>query len=52
MVHFMGALPAAWLVKLELRQEIEQVAQDLFFHFAAGAKLEIDDKEWKRYPGW
>src|SRR5690606_32842060 len=39
------AIPAAWLRELELRDVIEQIADDLFR--AAGGR----DIDWQRYPG-
>lgn len=39
------AIPAAWLRELELRDVIEQIADDLF-HAAEGR-----DIDWQRYPG-
>ncbi len=40
------AIAERWLVRLELRQVIEQVATDLFLGF------EDDDDWWRRYPGY
>lgn len=41
-----GAIPAAWLERLELRDVIEQVARDLVTGFE-------ETEEWRRrYPGW
>ena len=40
------AIPPAWLEHLELRDEIETVADDLFTLFRP------DQAWWTRYPGW
>jgi ADP-ribosylglycohydrolase len=40
------AIPARWLDALELRAEIEAIADDLFIGF------EDSDAWWNRYPGW
>jgi ADP-ribosylglycohydrolase len=40
------AIPAKWLEPLELREEIEAVAHDLY------AGFEESDSWWTRYPGW
>jgi ADP-ribosylglycohydrolase len=45
------AIPAEWLEKLELRDEIAGVAEDL--HRAMHGHPEWDpEQEWDRYPGW
>lgn len=45
------AIPSAWLEKLELRDQIAQVAEDL--HRATQGHPEWDpEREWDRYPGW
>jgi ADP-ribosyl-[dinitrogen reductase] hydrolase len=41
-----GDLPPEWLVDLELRDEIEQLAGDL------AADPEDPRRSWERYPGW
>jgi ADP-ribosylglycohydrolase len=41
-----GAIPEKWLSELELRAEIEAVADDLHKQF------EDTDAWWNRYPGW
>ncbi|HEY7294340.1 MAG TPA: ADP-ribosylglycohydrolase family protein [Dehalococcoidia bacterium] len=48
-----GAIPEAWLAGLELREAIEQVAADLWRHFASGVPLDVAEREadWRRYPG-
>jgi len=45
------AIPATWLVKLELRDEISRIAEDL--HRATNGRAQWDpEREWDRYPGW
>lgn len=46
------AIPPRWLEPLELRDEIEQVAADLFRHFGNPADPPCPDDDWHRYPGW
>ncbi|MCY1542515.1 ADP-ribosyl-[dinitrogen reductase] hydrolase [compost metagenome] len=48
------AIPARWLDKLELREVIEQVAEDLeqVPQQYCGQGGEHDDAIWARYPGW
>ena len=49
--HGEEAIPAQWLARLELRDEIGQVAEDL--HRAARHDASWDpEREWDRYPGW
>jgi ADP-ribosylglycohydrolase len=46
-----GAIPSEWLEKLELRDAISQVAEDL--HRATRRDAGWDpEREWGRYPGW
>ena len=47
------AIPRSWLEHLELREEIEELASDLFRHFGVAAidVLEDDEDEWRKYPG-
>lgn len=40
------AIPARWLIDLELREEIEQIARDLALHFPSGGTSD----DWERYP--
>jgi ADP-ribosyl-[dinitrogen reductase] hydrolase len=40
------AIPVEWLDRLELRSEIETLADDLFTRFRT------DEEWWHRYPGW
>lgn len=42
----MMALPSEWLAKLELRKEIEQIAEDM-----VSVQTEDPDRFWERYPG-
>ncbi|HRK20618.1 MAG TPA: ADP-ribosylglycohydrolase family protein [Fimbriimonadaceae bacterium] len=42
----MEALPDRWLAELELRREIEQVAEDM-----VGVQTEDPERFWDRYPG-
>ena len=45
------AIPATWLVNLELRDEISRIAEDL--HRATKGRAQWDpEREWDRYPGW
>jgi ADP-ribosylglycohydrolase len=45
------AIPSEWLVKLELRDQIAEVAGDL--HRATLGHPDWDpEQEWDRYPGW
>ena len=45
------AIPSEWLQRLELRDQIGQVAEDL--HRATRGFPEWDpEREWDRYPGW
>jgi ADP-ribosyl-[dinitrogen reductase] hydrolase len=41
-----SAIPRRWLDQLELRREIEQVADDMLAWFRP------EDSWWRRYPGW
>jgi hypothetical protein len=41
-----SAIPPAWLEQLELRDEIQTLADDLF------ALFRPDQEWWTRYPGW
>lgn len=47
------AIPARWLGDLELHEEIETLANDLFFEFSdfpyAGL---MGGSDWEKYPGW
>ena len=45
------AIPTRWLASLELRDEIEQVATDLFGHFGSDDPPP-PDADWEKYPGW
>src|SRR3954451_3385924 len=53
-----GAIPARWLETLELRDVVETVAADLVRHRASENVTtvygwpDVEDEEWKRYPGW
>lgn len=45
------AIPAEWLDRLELRDQIAQIAEDL--HRATRGHRDWDpEREWDRYPGW
>lgn len=44
--HGVEAIPRRWLDKLELREEIEAVADDMLTWFRD------DEAWWRRYPGW
>lgn len=55
-----SALPSSWLEGLEMRDVIEEVADDLARH-AAGENVEeqeggrgsdVGREDWQRYPGW
>jgi ADP-ribosyl-[dinitrogen reductase] hydrolase len=46
------AIPSSWLGPLELRDEIEQVAADLYRHFGNPEHPPAPDEDWQRYPGW
>lgn len=46
------AIPERWLERLELREEIDTVAADLFRHFGADPGAGDDPADWERYPGW
>lgn len=46
-------LPREWVTALELRELIENVASDAFFHFDRVSALSTRPDEWKqRYPRW
>lgn len=45
-----GALPASWLERLELRDLVEGIARDLV-SVARGEPLDTD-AWWQKYPGW
>jgi ADP-ribosylglycohydrolase len=45
------AIPERWLEALELRDEVEEIADDLRRHFEA-ARFEMGPDELERYPGW
>jgi ADP-ribosylglycohydrolase len=46
------AIPFRWLADLELRDEIEQVAQDLFAAFVLTREPSDEEPQDDRYPGW
>jgi ADP-ribosyl-[dinitrogen reductase] hydrolase len=46
------ATPSKWLGPLELHDEIEQVAIDLFRHFGHSERTLSPEEDWQRYPGW
>jgi ADP-ribosylglycohydrolase len=49
--HGLNAIPERWLVRLELRDEIFRLAEDL--QLVASGRLDTDDAAvWERYPGW
>jgi len=41
-----GAIPQSWLNELELRDVIEEIAEDLFVTYRYG------DEWYAKYPGW
>jgi hypothetical protein len=45
------AIPDRWLEQLELRDEIEEIADDLRRHFEA-PRFDPGPDELERYPGW
>ena len=46
------ALPAEWLVKLEHRAELTEVADDLALSIRGGRRLALDSRHWNaKYPG-
>ncbi|MGZ4262545.1 MAG: ADP-ribosylglycohydrolase family protein [Solirubrobacteraceae bacterium] len=45
------AIPSEWLERLELRDQIAQVAEDLHRAARGGAGWD-PEREWDRYPGW
>lgn len=46
------SIPERWLTALELREEIEGVARDLWRHFGQDGEKSITDDDWSKYPGW
>jgi ADP-ribosylglycohydrolase len=50
------AIPESWLARLELRREIETIAEDLYRCFVEGVPDAPDNSDgtydWDRYPGW
>ncbi|UGS38494.1 ADP-ribosylglycohydrolase family protein [Capillimicrobium parvum] len=47
------AVPPHWLAALELRAEIEQLADDWIACFASDQRFDVTAPEWwRRYPGW
>jgi ADP-ribosylglycohydrolase len=50
------AIPESWLARLELRREIETIAEDLHRCFVEGVPDAPDNPDgtydWDRYPGW
>jgi ADP-ribosylglycohydrolase len=49
LVHGEGCIPKRWLERLELREVITRIADDLWEHFGRERSPECDD--WDRYPG-
>jgi ADP-ribosyl-[dinitrogen reductase] hydrolase len=45
------AIPDRWLATLELRDEIEEIADGLIRHFES-PHFETGPEELERYPGW
>lgn len=45
------AISPEWLRELELRNEIGQIAEDLYRAIQHGPGWE-PEREWDRYPGW
>jgi ADP-ribosylglycohydrolase len=47
------AIPPRWLTALELRAEIEQLADDWIACFVSDQPVDVTAPEWwRRYPGW
>jgi ADP-ribosylglycohydrolase len=51
LVHGEQAIPARWLERLELREVIARVADDLWAHFGRAQVRRCDDVDRERYPG-
>jgi ADP-ribosylglycohydrolase len=47
-----SAITARWLERLELRADIAQLADDLFFEFGEFPHAAWFAPSWDRYPGW
>ncbi|MBI2863789.1 MAG: ADP-ribosylglycohydrolase family protein [Chloroflexi bacterium] len=47
-----SAIPAKWLDRLELRDEIKELATDLYRHSRGGAGEHPTKAELDKYPGW
>lgn len=55
LIHAVSAIPSRWLDNLELRDVIEQVANDISyvpFAFNEDDPSPVSDGIWERYPGW
>ena len=46
-----AAIPAHWLEQLELRKELEALADDAVRYVLEGSHSEVEEA-WDRYPGW
>jgi ADP-ribosylglycohydrolase len=51
LIHGEQGIPARWLERLELREEIARVGDDLWAHFGRLQERSCDARDWKRYPG-
>jgi ADP-ribosylglycohydrolase len=49
-MHGADSIPDAWLARLELREVIETVGDDLFRHFGSQSRRPVEDAN--RYPPW
>jgi len=51
LLHGEADIPSGWLERLELREQIERMAEDLY-RARQGPPIWDPEREWDHYPGW
>lgn len=52
LLYGVQAIPERWLVQLELRNQINELANDFFLEFSNAPQASWFAADWSKYPGW
>lgn len=52
LLYGVQAIPERWLAQLELRKQINELANDFFLEFSHAPQASWFAADWSKYPGW
>lgn len=52
LLYGVQAIPERWLAQLELRKQINELANDFFLEFSNAPQASWFAADWSKYPGW